>query len=138
MDIKFLTFICIGENGELKYGKQRVWGTIGFGITAFVAGYIVDLLSFGEMKNYTPVFVIVSIFTILDVISCINLTVRWFFRTNVCIEGSRSVSLDDVDKVLQKEEEGKRETVLRNCPELRQAKNSLVDSIGKDPSSGFK
>lgn len=69
-------FICSGEGGQMGYGRQRVWGTIGFGITAFLAGYTVDLWSHGDIyKTYTPAFLLVLAFTSIDLICCQKLEV---------------------------------------------------------------
>lgn len=60
----------------MGYGRQRVWGTIGWGITAFLAGYTVDLWSNGEIyKTYTPAFILVFAFTCFDLICCKKLEV---------------------------------------------------------------
>ncbi|XP_044737446.1 major facilitator superfamily domain-containing protein 6 [Chrysoperla carnea] len=69
-----ICFDVLGENGQLDYGKQRVWGTIGFGISALLSGYIVDVLSQGnEIKTYTPVFILVFVFIIVDIVACFKL-----------------------------------------------------------------
>ncbi|XP_011164629.1 major facilitator superfamily domain-containing protein 6 [Solenopsis invicta] len=66
-----ICFDVLGEGGQMGYGRQRVWGTIGFGIAAFLAGYTVDLWSQGEIyKTYTPAFFLVLIFTFIDLICC--------------------------------------------------------------------
>jgi hypothetical protein len=63
----------------MGYGRQRVWGTIGFGIAAFLAGYTIDLWSHGEIyKSYTPAFILVLIFTCIDLICCKKLEVIIF------------------------------------------------------------
>lgn len=60
----------------MGYGRQRVWGTIGFGITALLAGYTVDLWSQGEIyKTYTPAFLLVFGFTCFDLLCCRKLEV---------------------------------------------------------------
>lgn len=60
----------------MGYGRQRVWGTIGFGVAAFLAGYTVDLWSQGEIyKTYTPAFLLVLAFTSIDLICCRKLEV---------------------------------------------------------------
>jgi len=65
-----------GEGGQMGYGRQRVWGTIGFGIAAFLAGYMIDLWSDGEIyKSYTPAFILVFTFTCIDLICCKKLEV---------------------------------------------------------------
>ncbi|KAK0165199.1 hypothetical protein PV328_003736 [Microctonus aethiopoides] len=66
-----ICFDILGEGGEMGYGRQRVWGTIGFGIAALIAGYAIDFFSPDNfIKSYTPTFILVMIFTLLDVISC--------------------------------------------------------------------
>lgn len=53
----------------MGYGRQRVWGTIGFGISALLAGYAVDYWSKGEMiKIYTPAFLLVFAFSFIDIL----------------------------------------------------------------------
>lgn len=62
----------------MSYGRQRVWGSIGFGITAFMAGYAVDLWSGDDaIKSYTPSFVLISAFTLIDLVCCSKLEVRY-------------------------------------------------------------
>ncbi|XP_077266783.1 major facilitator superfamily domain-containing protein 6-like isoform X1 [Temnothorax americanus] len=66
-----ICFDVLGEGGQMGYGRQRVWGTIGFGVAALLAGYAVDLWSQGEIyKTYTPAFLLVFIFTCIDLICC--------------------------------------------------------------------
>ncbi|KAK1120051.1 hypothetical protein K0M31_012779 [Melipona bicolor] len=66
-----ICFDILGEGSQMGYGRQRVWGTIGFGISAFLAGYAVDYWSKGEIiKTYTPAFLLVFIFTIIDLFCC--------------------------------------------------------------------
>lgn len=60
----------------MKYGKQRVWGTIGFGVTALLSGFAVDWFSAGyEQKNYTPAFILIFIFGVIDLYCCTKLQV---------------------------------------------------------------
>ncbi|XP_011261876.2 major facilitator superfamily domain-containing protein 6 [Camponotus floridanus] len=66
-----ICFDILGEGGQMGYGRQRVWGTVGFGIAAFLAGYTVDLWSHGGIyKTYTPAFLLVLTFTCMDLICC--------------------------------------------------------------------
>ncbi|XP_064212552.1 major facilitator superfamily domain-containing protein 6-A [Tribolium castaneum] len=65
-----ICFDVIGEDGD--YGKQRVWGTIGFGLTALISGYVVNLFSENTV-NYTPAFIIIFVCSIIDIIACIKL-----------------------------------------------------------------
>lgn len=67
-----------GSGGQMKYGHQRVWGTIGFGITALLAGSAIDWWSAGSpTKDYTPAFIIVLIFAIIDLVCCLRLRVSF-------------------------------------------------------------
>lgn len=60
----------------MGYGRQRVWGTIGFGVTALLAGCAVDEWSQGQtIKSYTPAFILICVFTSIDVLSCSKLEV---------------------------------------------------------------
>lgn len=62
----------------MSYGRQRVWGSIGFGITAFMAGYAVDWWSGNEaVKSYTPAFLLVAAFTLIDLVCCSKLKVQY-------------------------------------------------------------
>jgi len=67
----------------LKYGRQRLWGTIGFGVTACLAGYLIDLWSEEEVyKTYTPSMLLVLVFTCIDLICCIKLKVVFYGLQN--------------------------------------------------------
>jgi len=69
-----ICFDVLGSGGQMKYGHQRVWGTIGFGITALLAGFAIDQWSAGSpTKDYTPAFIIVLIFAIIDLFCCLQL-----------------------------------------------------------------
>lgn len=57
----------------MKYGAQRVWGTIGFGLTALLAGAVVNQLSNGVVTNFTPALIIMVIFSGFDLLSVTKL-----------------------------------------------------------------
>ncbi|XP_043266069.1 major facilitator superfamily domain-containing protein 6 isoform X2 [Colletes gigas] len=64
-------FDILGAGGEMGYGRQRVWGTIGFGISALLAGCAVDYWSKGKsLKIYTPAFLLVFVFSLFDLLCC--------------------------------------------------------------------
>lgn len=72
---KFVNFF-LGEGNEDQYGSQRLWGTVGYGITAFFAGYLIDYVSKETTsKNNTPAFVLLMFFISLDIIVCSRLKV---------------------------------------------------------------
>ncbi|XP_050057858.1 major facilitator superfamily domain-containing protein 6-A-like isoform X2 [Aphis gossypii] len=61
--------ICVALLGENihKFGKQRVWGAVGWGTTSFLCGAVVDWFSRGQdYKNYTPGMIIALVMNILD------------------------------------------------------------------------
>jgi len=59
-----ICFDILGDK-QMKYGKQRVFGTIGFGLTSMIAGYAVDL----NTNNFTPAILIMLFFAMLDIVS---------------------------------------------------------------------
>ncbi|XP_062128613.1 major facilitator superfamily domain-containing protein 6-A [Drosophila sulfurigaster albostrigata] len=61
-------FDLLGEE-ESKYGAQRVWGTIGFGSTALLAGVIVNLWTSDAIKSFTPALIIMCVFSVMDLFS---------------------------------------------------------------------
>ncbi|XP_023287706.1 major facilitator superfamily domain-containing protein 6 isoform X2 [Orussus abietinus] len=78
-----ICFDVLGEGGQMGYGRQRVWGTIGFGITAFLAGYSIDYVSQGEsIKSYTPAFILVLAFTLIDLLCCSKLELPIMSRSD--------------------------------------------------------
>lgn len=66
-----ICFDVLGEEKQSKYGKQRVWGSIGFGIASLLAGYAVDL----HTNDFTPAVLILMAFASIDllVLSRLNL-----------------------------------------------------------------
>lgn len=70
-----LIWVILGE--EHDYGKQRVWGTIGFGLTALIAGYIVNIFSYDYYVSYTPAFAVMLFFSVCDLFSCVKLKVNY-------------------------------------------------------------
>ncbi|XP_073848980.1 major facilitator superfamily domain-containing protein 6 [Musca autumnalis] len=64
-----ICFDMLGDAAEYKYGNQRVWGTIGFGLTALIAGVVVDLWTVDTVKSFTPALVIMLIFSGFDLLS---------------------------------------------------------------------
>ncbi|XP_068145554.1 major facilitator superfamily domain-containing protein 6 [Drosophila tropicalis] len=62
-------FDLLGDEEQGKYGAQRVWGTIGFGATALLAGIVVNLWTTDAVKSFTPALLIMCVFSILDLFS---------------------------------------------------------------------
>ncbi|XP_034235432.1 major facilitator superfamily domain-containing protein 6 [Thrips palmi] len=69
-----ICFDVLGDGGEMGYGKQRVFGAIGFGLSALLAGYVIDLYSpDAAMKNYAPAFLLTLAFGLIDIFTCTRL-----------------------------------------------------------------
>ncbi|XP_075165042.1 major facilitator superfamily domain-containing protein 6 [Haematobia irritans] len=64
-----ICFDMLGDTAEHKYGAQRVWGTIGFGLTALISGIVVDLWTVETLKSFTPALVIMLVFSTFDLLS---------------------------------------------------------------------
>ncbi|CAI6362092.1 unnamed protein product [Macrosiphum euphorbiae] len=70
--------VCMDLLGEDKnnYGKQRLWGSIGWSLFAITSGACVDFYSAGlEYKNYAPGYVIASLCFLLDIYVVFNLKI---------------------------------------------------------------
>ncbi|KAL6262571.1 hypothetical protein P5V15_005363 [Pogonomyrmex californicus] len=66
-----ICFDVLGENERLKYGKQRLWGSVGYCLTALLSGYAIDLWSQGKVyKDYTPAFIIMLVLFCFDLVCC--------------------------------------------------------------------
>ncbi|KAL6262570.1 hypothetical protein P5V15_005362 [Pogonomyrmex californicus] len=69
-----ICFAILSENERLKYGEQRLWGTIAFGIAGCTVGYMIELWSQGEAyKTFTPVLYLVLVLTGIDLVCCKSL-----------------------------------------------------------------
>ncbi|VVC99784.1 unnamed protein product, partial [Leptidea sinapis] len=71
--VTFADAICFNLLGTRisQYGKQRLWGSVGFGIFSLLAGTLIDLFSDGYYKDYTISFVLMFVFMSGDVaVSC--------------------------------------------------------------------
>ncbi|KAG5881531.1 hypothetical protein JTB14_008457 [Gonioctena quinquepunctata] len=65
-----ICFDVIGD--DFDYGKQRVWGAIGFGIFALLAGFAVDSFS-GSSITYIPALALMLICAVFDMVACAKL-----------------------------------------------------------------
>jgi exosortase/archaeosortase len=67
----------LGSKPE-DYGKQRVWGSIGWGIFSMIAGFLVDETSKGQTeKNYAVVFYMALGIILIDFLVCTKLKVQF-------------------------------------------------------------
>ncbi|XP_071515325.1 major facilitator superfamily domain-containing protein 6-like [Panulirus ornatus] len=62
--------VCFQMLGKArhKYGEQRLWGTLGWGLSAVVSGALVDWYSVGSQKDYWPAHVITAVFLLVDLV----------------------------------------------------------------------
>lgn len=78
----------LGSNTRL-YGKQRLWGTISWGITTFASGALNDLATGdSEDTNYFPGFYLMLAFISVDIILLCNLRLE---KTNVSLNICKDV-----------------------------------------------
>jgi hypothetical protein len=53
-----------------------LWGAVGWGLMAIIAGYLIDLASAGQLqKDYTPSFYLVVIILAINAVSVIKIKV---------------------------------------------------------------
>ncbi|KAG5680181.1 hypothetical protein PVAND_009706 [Polypedilum vanderplanki] len=64
-----ICFDLLGEDRQMEYGQQRIYGSIGFGITSLIAGYAMDI----NGNDFTPAILIMLAFGFLDMFSIIKL-----------------------------------------------------------------
>lgn len=84
--------ICFDMLGDktMRYGAQRVWGTIGFGVTALIAGILVHMFqldSADAVKAITPAVIVMLCFGLCDVIS-----IKWLKLPSFSNEGETIAS----------------------------------------------
>ncbi|XP_052752558.1 major facilitator superfamily domain-containing protein 6-like [Galleria mellonella] len=71
--VTFADAICFHLLGDkiAHYGKQRLWGSVGWGIFSLTTGALIDLFSEGATKNYAIAFILMFVFMSGDVVvSC--------------------------------------------------------------------
>ncbi|KAG5331936.1 MFSD6 protein, partial [Acromyrmex charruanus] len=83
-----ICFEILGKGEQMKYGKQRIWGEISYGLVGFLVGYIIDIWSQNKIyKTYTPAFLLAFIFISIDLLCCKNLKLPRISRaTNICAD----------------------------------------------------
>ena len=65
-----LCFMMLGRFGG-DYGRQRVWGALGWGVSVVLAGALIDVVSGGPgtPKDYTPAFILTLAIFFIDFFS---------------------------------------------------------------------
>ncbi|KAG7189792.1 hypothetical protein KM043_017454 [Ampulex compressa] len=83
-----ICFELLGNDRRKEYGKQKMFGSIGFGIFGISAGYLVDIFSEGKLqKDYSCIFYIMLVAMIFDIVVSSMLKKK---NTN-CSEGEPSL-----------------------------------------------
>lgn len=73
--------IILGKDAH-QYGKQRVWGSVGWGGVSIITGWLIDCYSDGKStKNYKPAIIVTIVFMLLDLFVA--------FKISVCILENR-------------------------------------------------
>ncbi|KAJ9601319.1 hypothetical protein L9F63_000541, partial [Diploptera punctata] len=63
-----ICFEMLGDKAS-RFGQQRMWGAVGWGIFAVITGLLVDEISKGkQQKDYTVMFYLMAAMLILDVV----------------------------------------------------------------------
>lgn len=91
-------FDMLGDK-TMKYGEQRVWGTIGFGVTALFSGIIVHLYQndvSSAAQAIAPAIIIMLVFGFFDIIS-----IKWLHLPQFSNEGE-SILTKVMDLLSQK------------------------------------
>lgn len=61
-----LCFSLLANEPE-RFGEQRMWGSVGFGLCSLVSGYLVDQMSGGSaLKDYSGVFYVMLVLMVCD------------------------------------------------------------------------
>lgn len=76
-----LCFTVLADKSHL-YGKQRLFGSIGWGLFSILSGLLIDAMSDGLHVNYSIVFWMSSAILILDVLASMKIKVCY---TSYCI-----------------------------------------------------
>lgn len=70
-----ICFWLLGNKPQ-DFGVQRMWGAIGWGLSAILAGYLIDMVSLGKMvKDYTPSFYLVFFILAINVVAVARIKV---------------------------------------------------------------
>ena len=70
-----ICFQLLGKDRRHLYGRQRLFGSIGWGIVGLAGGALVDLFSHGnqEQVNYLPVVVLASTFLLCNLVASVRI-----------------------------------------------------------------
>ena len=79
------TQCCDNHVSGETFGHQRLWASVGWGSSALIVGYLVDLASADKLLfDYSPAFKVMAILWIIDVFVINKLPVRFSILECVC------------------------------------------------------
>lgn len=59
----------LGQENRQKYGQQRMWGNLGWGVSGIACGALIDTFSTGQPGiNYTPLYIVVIVLLLLSLL----------------------------------------------------------------------
>lgn len=69
-----------------EYGRQRLWGTISWGLATLVTGYLNDIATGGsKTTNYSPGFYLMLVFVLVDILILSRVQLKKAnISTNIC------------------------------------------------------
>jgi len=74
-----MIFFSSGDNPN-DYGKQRLWGAVGWGLLTIISGFLIDLASIGQTaKNYMPSFYLVVSILFINILAVARIKVVMLF-----------------------------------------------------------
>lgn len=79
-----ICFDLLGKRHEL-YGRQRLWGAVGWGVFSIIAGILVDELSGSSyMKNYSVIYFLMGAALLPDMLvsTCLEVSAQYLRMIN--------------------------------------------------------
>lgn len=75
--LRYKYFMVTGEDSG-KFGNQRLWGSVGWGLFGVIAGWLVDVYSEGKaLKDYSPIFYLMAVILVLNILVTSRLQVTF-------------------------------------------------------------
>lgn len=85
-----ICFDVLGETRYMKYGKQRIFGSISYGLTSLIGGYAVNR----NGNDFTPAILIMLAFALIDMFSIVKLRLPKLYSTESILKDVRGLLND--------------------------------------------
>jgi len=73
-------FVFIGDKPD-DYGRQKCWGSVGWGFFSMFIGLLVDWVSVNKKeKDYSPLFYSSILLTLCNLITIPKIKVRYYYE----------------------------------------------------------